>query len=163
MFGSGVESASVPHPGVDPQETERQVCILVGASACSSLLSLCFSLFVLPTPDALSQSPSRSATKVLLPPHKLKKKEKKRKKKNRLCNKIFCRGGQRSYFLISHLQELGVHISGTLPFLVEQELVIAAISTNGCMLEGEKEEPNTVSKLRPHTENLTSYVMVHTV
>lgn len=45
---------------------------------------------------------------------------------------------QRSYFLISHLQELGIHISGTLPFLVEQELVVAAISTNGCMLEGNK-------------------------
>lgn len=51
--------------------------------------------------------------------------------------------GQRSYFLISHLQELGVHISGTLPFLVEQELVIAAISTNGCMLQGKKQEPNS--------------------
>lgn len=38
---------------------------------------------------------------------------------------------QRSYFSISHLQELGVDISGTLPFLVEQELVVAAVSTNG--------------------------------
>lgn len=33
--------------------------------------------------------------------------------------------------LISHFQELGIYIPGTLPFLVKQELVIAAISTNG--------------------------------
>lgn len=39
--------------------------------------------------------------------------------------------GWRSYFLISHLQELGVHVSGTLPLLVEQKLVVAAVSTNG--------------------------------
>lgn len=39
--------------------------------------------------------------------------------------------GQGSDFLIGHLQELGVDVSGTLPFLIEQELVVAAISTNG--------------------------------
>ena len=38
---------------------------------------------------------------------------------------------QRSYFIIRHLQELGVDVSGTLPLLVEQELVVAAVSTNG--------------------------------
>ena len=43
--------------------------------------------------------------------------------------------GQRSDFLIRHLQELGVDVSGTLPFLVEQELVVAAVSTNGCSAE----------------------------
>lgn len=37
-----------------------------------------------------------------------------------------------SYFVICHLQELGVDISGTLPFLVVQELVVTAISTNSC-------------------------------
>lgn len=42
--------------------------------------------------------------------------------------------GQRSYFLIGHLQELGIHISGTLSFLVEQKLVVAAISTNSYKL-----------------------------
>jgi len=40
--------------------------------------------------------------------------------------------GQRSYLLIGHLQELGVHVSGTLPFLVEEEFVVAAVGTNGC-------------------------------
>lgn len=43
--------------------------------------------------------------------------------------------GQGSDFLIGHLQELGVDVSGTLPFLIEQELVVAAISTNGCKIE----------------------------
>lgn len=42
-----------------------------------------------------------------------------------------------SYFVISHLQELGIDISGTLPFLIEQELVVAAVSTNSCRVEEE--------------------------
>lgn len=49
------------------------------------------------------------------------KKEKKPTESNSLCLDL----------LISHFQELGIYIPGTLPFLVEQELVIAAISTNG--------------------------------
>lgn len=43
-----------------------------------------------------------------------------------------------SDLLISHFQELGIYIPGTLPFLVEQELVIAAISTNGWIRENRK-------------------------
>lgn len=35
--------------------------------------------------------------------------------------------------LVGHFQKLGVDIPRTLPFLVEQELVVAAISTNGCI------------------------------
>lgn len=41
------------------------------------------------------------------------------------------RKGQGSDLFISHLQKLGVNISRALPFLVEEELVVAAVSTNG--------------------------------
>lgn len=44
-----------------------------------------------------------------------------------------------SDLLVGHLQELGVHVSGTLPLLVEQELVVAAVSTNGCREESRGE------------------------
>lgn len=42
---------------------------------------------------------------------------------------------QRSDFLVRHLQELRVHVPGTLPFRVEEELVIAAVSTNRCITQ----------------------------
>lgn len=87
------------------------------------------SVSVLPSPQSLLQFVKiPSATRVLLSPQKQKTG----------CAIRSLQRGQRSYFLIGHLQELGVYISGTLPFLVEQELVITAVSTNGCVLKGEK-------------------------
>lgn len=40
------------------------------------------------------------------------------------------REGKSSDIVVGHLQELGVDVSGTLPLLVEQELVVASVSTN---------------------------------
>lgn len=51
---------------------------------------------------------------------------------------------QRSDFLVRHLQELRVHVPGTLPFRVEEELVIAAVSTNRCITQ--RSESQTVSQ-----------------
>lgn len=82
-----------------------------------------------------------------VPPASFPTKRKQEKKKTgKGCVLRSLQRGQRSYFLVGHLQELGVHVSGTLPFLVEQELVVAAVSTNGCRRR------ETVSKLGPQTE-----------
>lgn len=48
--------------------------------------------------------------------------------------------GQRSDFLVRHLQELRIHVPGTFPFWVEEELVIAAISTNRCVTQRSESE-----------------------
>lgn len=93
----------------------------------SFLLSLCFSW---PT----TQFVNISATRAPWPHPTIKKVE----------YLLIWLWGWRSYFLICHLQELGVHISGTLPFWVEQELVIAAISTNRCTTQ--RNEREVVSK-----------------
>lgn len=57
--------------------------------------------------------------------------------------------GQRSYFLIRHLQKLGVHVPGALPFLVEQKLVVAAVSTDGCRVKTGETRTETESQVRP--------------
>lgn len=53
---------------------------------------------------------------------------------------IETKNGLCSDLLVGHFQELGIYIPGTLPFLVEQELVIAAISTNGWIRDRSNEK-----------------------
>lgn len=98
----------------------------------SSLLSLCFSC---PSTASLHKEfVSVSATRALLLPTI---------KKDQVCMEPTV--GQRSDFLVRHLQELRIHVPGTFPFWVEEELVIAAISTNRCVTQrSESESVNTV-------------------
>lgn len=78
-----------------------------------------------------------------------KKKKKSIESKYGLCSDLF----------ISHFQELGIHIPRTLPFLVEQELVIAAISTNGWIRKDRKKL--IVSKCAQKVSKLFALEMIY--
>lgn len=79
----------------------------------SSLLSLCFSC---PSTASLYKVCQRKSDKGNVAPPTMT-------------------AGQRSDLLVRHLQELRVHVPGTLPLGVEEELVIAAVSTNRCVTQ----------------------------